>query len=158
PLEISPGDWDTRVFLFGPGTLPDSNFTRDAASVHVGSDGISKDQELSTDAAEEFPPDEFMPPDERETGASETDDSLDIHAAPEEAQSLDRSAIVLGSDLLSGVPVHWSLTIKGNPHLLVCGLPGMGKTTCLLNLCRQMLQADVRPIIFSYHEDIDERL
>ena len=34
----------------------------------------------------------------------------------------------------------------------------MGKTTCLLNLCKQMIAVDVRPIIFSYHQDIDERL
>jgi hypothetical protein len=34
----------------------------------------------------------------------------------------------------------------------------MGKTTCLLNICRQMLEADIRPIVFSYHEDTDERL
>ena len=34
----------------------------------------------------------------------------------------------------------------------------MGKTTCLLNLCQQMVAADIRPIIFSYHQDIDEKL
>ena len=34
----------------------------------------------------------------------------------------------------------------------------MGKTTCLINICRQMLSADIRPIIFSYHLDIDEKL
>jgi DNA phosphorothioation-dependent restriction protein DptH len=34
----------------------------------------------------------------------------------------------------------------------------MGKTTCLLNLSKQMLTAGVRPIVFSYHQDIDERL
>ena len=34
----------------------------------------------------------------------------------------------------------------------------MGKTTCLLNLCRQMIAADIRPIVFSYHQDIDEKL
>ena len=50
------------------------------------------------------------------------------------------------------------MTTKGNPHLLIAGLPGMGKTTCLLNLCRQMVAADIRPIVFSYHQDIDERL
>jgi DNA helicase HerA-like ATPase len=54
--------------------------------------------------------------------------------------------------------VHWPLTVKGNPHLLVAGLPGMGKTTCLLNLCRQMLELEIRPIVFSYHQDIDEKL
>jgi DNA helicase HerA-like ATPase len=67
-------------------------------------------------------------------------------------------SVCLGSDTLTGAEVRWSLTVKGNPHLLVAGLPGMGKTTCLLNLCRQMLTKGVRPIVFSYHQDIDERL
>ena len=34
----------------------------------------------------------------------------------------------------------------------------MGKTTCLLNMVRQMVSGGVRPIVFSYHEDIDQRL
>ena len=40
----------------------------------------------------------------------------------------------------------------------MAGLPGMGKTTCLLNLCKQMLEAEIRPILFSYHQDIDEKI
>ena len=67
-------------------------------------------------------------------------------------------SICLGSDTLTGAEVRWSLTVKGNPHLLVAGLPGMGKTTCLLNLCKQMLTIGIRPIVFSYHQDIDEKL
>ena len=67
-------------------------------------------------------------------------------------------AVTLGADTLTGADVQWPLTVKGNPHLLIAGLPGMGKTTCLLNLCRQMVAAGVQPIIFSYHQDIDERL
>lgn len=34
----------------------------------------------------------------------------------------------------------------------------MGKTNSLLNLCKQMLDGGVRLIVFSYHQDIDERL
>ena len=69
------------------------------------------------------------------------------------------STVVLGVDRLAGDRrVTWNLTVKGNPHLLVAGLPGMGKTTCLLNLCRQMLDHGVRPIVFSYHQDLDEKL
>ena len=30
PLVISPTDWDTRVFLFGPSLMPDSDFRRDS--------------------------------------------------------------------------------------------------------------------------------
>ena len=67
-------------------------------------------------------------------------------------------SVCFGTDVLTGAEVRWPLTIKGNPHLLVAGLPGMGKTTCLLNLCKQMLAAGIRPIVFSYHQDIDESL
>jgi len=65
--------------------------------------------------------------------------------------------LLLGVDRF-GDEANWPLTTKGNPHLLIGGLPGMGKTTCLLNLCKQMIEASVRPIVFSYHQDIDERL
>lgn len=54
--------------------------------------------------------------------------------------------------------VQWPVMVDGNPHLLIAGLPGMGKTTCLLNICKQMIQAGIQPIIFSYHQDIDTKL
>ena len=67
--------------------------------------------------------------------------------------------ITLGTDARNPEEsVTWRLSTAGNPHLLVAGLPGMGKTTCLLNVCRQMVDAEISPIIFSYHEDIDEKL
>jgi len=63
--------------------------------------------------------------------------------------------IILGHDIY-GTPAEWHLSIRGNPHLLMVGLPGMGKTTALVNITRQMVRNGVYPIIFSYHEDIDE--
>ena len=67
-------------------------------------------------------------------------------------------SVCLGTDAFTDTEVHWPMTVKGNPHLLIAGLPGMGKTTCLLNLCRQMSAAKIQPIVFSYHQDIDEKL
>ena len=66
--------------------------------------------------------------------------------------------ISLGSNVITSAVVQWRISVRGNPHLLIAGLPGMGKTTCLLNICRQMVAHNIRPIIFSYHQDIDERL
>lgn len=66
--------------------------------------------------------------------------------------------IVLGHETSSNEPISWRVSIKGNPHLLIVGLPGMGKTTCLIHICRQFIQAGIAPIVFSYHEDIDEKL
>lgn len=41
---------------------------------------------------------------------------------------------------------------------MMVGLPGMGKTTALINICCQLAKAGVAPIIFSYHDDIDAKL
>ena len=105
---------------------------------------------------------------ERPGGASDTEPCLarryrprkraGLPATGTDAQSRTIPSVCLGTDVLTGADVRWPLTVKGNPHLLVAGLPGMGKTTCLLNLCKQMLDGGVRPIVFSYHQDIDERL
>ena len=139
PLEITPDGWDTRIFLFGP----DSHFRHES---------------VNDPLAEET----------RAKGSVETQREITLDASttnvsgsnPDEQQSPQPTdpSICLGTNLLTGAEVRWTLTVKGNPHLLLAGLPGMGKTTCLLSLCRQMLEADIRPIIFSYHQDIDEKL
>lgn len=36
-------------------------------------------------------------------------------------------------------------------------LPGMGATTALINIAKQLDLAGIAPVIFSYHDDIDER-
>jgi DNA helicase HerA-like ATPase len=66
--------------------------------------------------------------------------------------------VILGKNVTNEEEVAWRLSIKANPHLMIVGLPGMGKTTCLINICRQLQTAGITPIIFSYHQDIDERL
>ena len=90
--------------------------------------------------------------------AAERTDAFDKFAEIGNVATAPEPEICLGTDPLTGRDVSWPLTVKGNPHLLVTGLPGMGKTTCLLNVCQQMVAAGVRPIVFSYHEDIDQRL
>ena len=78
--------------------------------------------------------------------------------SPELTQDPSTPSICFGKDRRTGADVNWSVTVKGNPHLLIGGLPGMGKTTCLLNLCKQMSAKGIVPIIFSFHQDIDEKL
>lgn len=158
PLEVSPDDWDTRVFLFGPELLPDSDMqhssTGSSAQTVAGSETL---------AASGVPqPSEGGEPDVRlEPVPGSTERVAESEQTP--AVSVKQTAIEIpsvsfGVDALSGADVRWPLTVRGNPHLLVAGLPGMGKTTCLLNLCKQMLTISIRPIIFSYHQDIDEKL
>jgi len=168
PLEITPTGWDTRIFMFGP----DSDFRRGAAQP---SNEPPVPGGLNEPAGGPSPPsdDEFKP--NSSASADESESSVrDAEAvkpavkqdqeqtATRESDPKSRSDAVpsacLGTNLHSGAEVRWPLTVRGNPHLLVAGLPGMGKTTCLLNLCRQMLGLGIRPIVFSYHQDIDEKL
>ena len=72
--------------------------------------------------------------------------------------AVDPVDIVLGTAAGGSQEVEWRVSIKANPHLLMVGLPGMGKTTCLINICRQLAKAAITPIVFSYHDDIDEKL
>jgi DNA helicase HerA-like ATPase len=66
--------------------------------------------------------------------------------------------VVLGTALGGADEVSWRVSIRANPHLMIVGLPGMGKTTCLINICRQLARSNIAPIVFSYHDDIDEKL
>ncbi|MBL9155173.1 MAG: hypothetical protein JNK37_22005 [Verrucomicrobiales bacterium] len=58
----------------------------------------------------------------------------------------------------NGTEVRWEVKIEQNPHIMLVGQPGTGKTTALVNLCRQLAAQGIAPIVFSYHDDIDEKL
>jgi DNA phosphorothioation-dependent restriction protein DptH len=66
--------------------------------------------------------------------------------------------VILGHKESNNEPVLWIPKIDGNPHLMILGLPGMGKTTCLINTCQQLQNQNITPIVFSYHQDIDQKL
>ena len=159
PLDLVPASGDTRVFLFGPGLLPDSDFrTRTPPALPERSGRKPAVRASST-------PDDDRPDDGGDsrspTGMAGGDSPAGQAAASEESVARpadDVPAICFGTDTFTNAEVRWPLTVKANPHLLVAGLPGMGKTTCLLNVCRQMIAERIRPIVFSYHQDIDERL
>ena len=149
PLKISPDDWDTQVFLFGPGLLPDSDLGFETSPPELA--GLQP--MVHTNSGPERP--------EGRLKSQRTDDAERSVDDPDESTS-DKDgpvpAIRLGRDTLTNAEVNWRLGVSGNPHLLIAGLPGMGKTTCLVNLCKQMVASNVRPVVFSYHQDIDERL
>ena len=146
PMKISPDQWNTtQIYLFGPALLPDSDFrpeplhpnpaaSRPPFRLSKGEDEGSQREVISGNVAVE----------NGEVSAETTADHP--------------PSVCFGANTFTRDEVRWPLTVKGNPHLLIAGLPGMGKTTCLLNLCKQMLASNIRPIVFSYHHDIDERL
>ena len=160
PLEISPAEWDARIFHFGPGLLPDYDFRRDSLAVSriegpPGQDADSPTQHNAGTPTDREP--SPLEPSEIE-GDGELGQKAGSSPAKAEEASVATPSVCLGTDLLTGAEVRWPLAVNRNPHLLVAGLPGMGKTTCLLNLCKQMLDLGIKPIVFSYHQDIDERL
>ena len=144
PLLVSPHDWSTRIFLVGPSLLPNAQIN---ASVGLGSPAGRSPAEARAKGEGN---DDSLPnrPDGETESAGGAGSDLPIRAPV--------PAVSLGTDVLTNTEVDWSLAVKGNPHLLIAGLPGMGKTTCLINMCRQMVAADIRPIVFSYHQDIDD--
>ena len=149
PLRISSDDWDTQVFLFGPGLLPDADFGLERPASEPA------DQPTIAHSTENR---------ERPTGqsSSQRTDEGDAPGDIPDASRMDardaKLSVCLGTDALTNATVEWPLSVRRNPHLLIAGLPGMGKTTCLVNLCSQMVEANICPIVFSYHPDIDERL
>ena len=149
PLKISPDHWDTQIFLFGPGLLPDSDFDSETFPSE------RTDQRAAARSTTNGQRPEGEPLFQRTDDGAETTDSPDTVSSDEDSPI---PSLHLGTDTLTNAEVDWRLEVGGNPHLLVAGLPGMGKTTCLVNLCKQMVAADVRPVVFSYHQDIDEKL
>jgi hypothetical protein len=162
PLEISPAGWDVRVFLFGPSSLPDSisclGEPPAGGTVDPNTELVSLKVENSRAEGQSKSAASDYAKDIGNGLRSEGKLSRDGRASTSDSSDDSQASVCLGTDLLTGSDVRWPITIQGNPHLLVAGLPGMGKTTCLLNLCKQMLEADIRPIVFSYHQDIDEQL
>ncbi len=170
-LKISPADWETQVYLFGPARFPDSP----ASDFHI-SPILIKDENIpqiqsngnSTDIANPVYVSGKNKRILKENFIQKLDEGHDSMDAEEKSTNNERSLpkiispnkleILLGADIFTTDSVSWQPTIRGNPHLLVVGISGMGKTICLTNICRQLWKQRVCPIIFSYHQDIDELL
>lgn len=88
----------------------------------------------------------------------EQDGGKNINETTQTQRKPQEFIIKLGTEPSSQEPIEWKVSITSNPHLMIVGLPGMGKTTSLINICLQMVKFGISPIIFSYHDDIDEKL
>jgi len=122
------------VWLFGPALLPETGLGQAGERPANGTGDPSPGPISSSPHADKSAPDRDAP-----------------------GNQLTGALLLVGRDD-GGEDVNWTLDIKGNPHLLIVGLPGMGKTTCLIHLCEQMMASGIAPVVFSYHEDIDKKL
>ena len=130
------------VWLFGPARLPES---RRAAFRDV-----AEPARISVAAT--------SAPVSADSSAEDSKSTPDIEEDVEGLQMPASVDLLLGQRIGSDDPVHWRISVQGNPHLMIVGLPGMGKTHCLIHLCQQLAEKDIAPIVFSYHQDIDEKL
>jgi len=149
-------DGDAHLWLFGPSLLPEPR-------IEISANDIHSTKSLVSAPAQDREPIEFGRSVDIETNDSATasevapDSTLTIAPKPSVEGQLD-IGILLGHKEPGDDPVIWRASIKANPHLMILGLPGMGKTTCLINVCEQLQARQIVPIVFSYHQDIDEKL
>jgi DNA phosphorothioation-dependent restriction protein DptH len=159
-LLYATGAENARLWLFGPSLLPDERAARnESAGVTAGSedsfigallDSPAPIHDLVTDS-ENSNITSLQP--EKPDATPARDPSTE--PAPSASAVVD---IVLGEAAGGGDEISWRVSIRANPHLMIVGLPGMGKTTSLINICRQLEKAGITPIVFSYHDDIDAKL
>ena len=82
-----------------------------------------------------------------------------LEPIPAKQQTENQCAeVVLGNLVGTEEACVWKLSSKSNPHLMIVGLPGMGKTEALLNISKQLFAQGIVPIVLSYHPDIDDRM
>ncbi len=147
---------DVRLWLFGPGLLPEPRFELSADDGPATEPPIAAPSQGSETTAADSPVEtEAQGPSGDSIAA--LDSTLTSESEPAAESQLD-VGILLGHKEPGDDPVFWRASIKANPHLMILGLPGMGKTTCLINMCEQLQARQIVPIVFSYHQDIDEKL
>ncbi len=164
PEELFPGlAEECRVWLFGPDTLPDKPVEIRVEATPSPTPALPtpalpqspahspeiRSSEIESASLPTIPPAEISP------GTSDAADAIQPDAISME--KLLVPVVPLG-EARGGQIVTWSPAITSNPHLMIAGLPGMGKTTCLINICKELVAGNVLPIVFSYHDDIDEKL
>lgn len=149
PIVLNAATSLSPITLFGPEGMPEIPYTG-KSSVRSVSAPPEPEPVKSAEQVGVVPP-----------PVADGDSSAPDRGMPQAvAGDLDGSTIrlELGRAVDFSDNVSWSLGVDRNPHLMVVGLPGMGKTTTLINACCQLCLESVQPIVFAYHEDIEMRL
>ncbi len=79
----------------------------------------------------------------------------DTHSSSGESRINSLPSVVLGESNL-GRRALWEPRTTSNPHLLLTGQSGMGKTTALINAAMGLWDSGVVPVVISFHPDIDD--
>ncbi len=165
PVPISDSGAPTKIVLFGATTMPD---------LALGVERTPSPNEPIVDGEPKRHEDESSKNKTDSVNASDPNHDNQATVSPDRTpnQGLSLSSsnvtggetdsgpalIRFGTEKSSGDPVEWSVASSANPHLMIVGFPGMGKTEAVMNICQQLMAKQITPIVFSYHPDIDERL
>lgn len=72
---------------------------------------------------------------------------------------LRNDGILLGKDINHGIPVFWNIDTSENPHMLIIGPTGAGKTEFLINTSLQLsLNYSIPIVFFDTKGDIKQRI
>ena len=146
PVTISDSGAPTKIVLFGATTMPDL-----AVGVERSPSPPEPSNTIVADGGE-------VEPAKSSESVDATSKVTTTSATKVEPEKTTPALIRFGVDKSSGEPVEWSVSSSANPHLMIVGFPGMGKTEAVMNICQQLMAQAIVPIVFSYHPDIDERL
>jgi hypothetical protein len=135
---------NVEIYVFGPAILPD-------VSARLGNIRTTEGP-LKTLLEEKTSPHETQSDNEAPSLAS-----VGVIRGSRGSASADVK-VILGKRRATEEQVVWRPTIRSNPHMMIVGLPGMGKTNVLVNICAQLHRQGITPIIFSYHPDLEQRL
>jgi hypothetical protein len=163
PVDAGPGDsgdpetpTNASAFESGAAVLA---LQEDIAATPTGSAWSTGEASAPQDPAlhDDAPPSqaETEPEPDDRSGPPRSAPAIQTAAGP---PPVGAASVLLGHQHPGDDPLYWHPIIQANPHLMILGLPGMGKTTSLINTCIQLDAQGVTPIVFSYHEDIDEKL
>ncbi len=75
-------------------------------------------------------------------------------AAALAAETVD---IALG-ETLTNAPVNWQVSIRTNTHLMWLACRAWARRRRRLISASRLIAAGIAPVIFSYHDDIDDKL
>ena len=162
--DIVSHDGASSIIIFGPTQMPDlpTTFSRTTRAETPEDENELHDNQSEMEGSS---PGSASPPGNEDNSSSlvEKNDESIVNPTGDFGDSVGASAggafnILLGKTVSSDEPVFWKPSTSSNPHLMIVGLPGMGKTTSLLSITQQMVQQGGSPIVFSYHEDFDARI
>lgn len=163
PVEISESGAPTKTLLFGATTMPDLAVGVERSpgpTQHEVSPKVLIAAPASNYTASDTSTD--VVPAKSKSKSEQTDEKPDDGTpnatSNDDVAKSETAMIRFGVDKSNDEPVQWSVSSSANPHLMIVGFPGMGKTEAVMNICQQLMAQSITPIVFSYHPDIDERL